>query len=275
MEKGELRKMFKTRLISGIILVAAALALILAGGKVLWGAMLLISAVGLYEFYKAIRLFWDKIAVIGFVALIAYYVLLLFVAPDRALALMTIGLLVLLMIFLVITYPSYQISQLGTVMFGVFYVPVTLSFIYLTRALPHGKCLVWLIVLASWGCDTLAYCTGMLIGKHKMTPRLSPKKTIEGAVGGVLGAVLLGVIYAAIMKAASPETGANIKWFALICFIGAIISQFGDLAASAIKRSFDIKDYGNLIPGHGGILDRFDSVIITAPVIYFLALYLF
>ena len=267
--------MFKTRLISGIILVAAALALILAGGKVLWGAMLLISAVGLYEFYKAIRLFWDKIAVLGFVALIAYYVLLLFVAPDRALALTAIGLLVLLMIFLVITYPSYQISQLGTVMFGVFYVPVTLSFIYLTRDLPHGKCLVWLIVLASWGCDTLAYCTGMLIGKHKMTPRLSPKKTIEGAVGGVLGAVLLSVIYAAIMRAASPGTGAHIGWFALICFVGAIISQFGDLAASAIKRSFDIKDYGNLIPGHGGILDRFDSVIITAPVIYFLALYLF
>ena len=86
---------------------------------------------------------------------------------------------------------------------------------------------------------------------------------------------MLGVIYAAIMRAASPASGAHIGWFALICFVGAIISQFGDLAASAIKRSFDIKDYGNLIPGHGGILDRFDSVIITAPVIYFLALYLF
>lgn len=266
--------MFKTRLISGIVLVIAALILILTGGKLLWVAMMLISAVGLYEFYKAVRLFWDKIAVIGFLAMVAYYVLLLFIDADRALGLMISGLIILLLVFLVVTYPSYQISQLGVVVLGVIYIPVMLSFIYLTRSLPHGKCLVWLIFLAAWGSDTLAYCTGMLIGKHKMTPRLSPKKTIEGGIGGVLGAALLGVIYAAIMHAASPATGAHIGWYALICAVGAVISMFGDLAASAIKRSFDIKDFGNLIPGHGGILDRFDSIIITAPVIYFLCLYL-
>jgi phosphatidate cytidylyltransferase len=104
----------------------------------------------------------------------------------------------------------------------------------------------------------------MLIGKHKMAPVLSPKKSVEGGIGGVVGAALLGAIYGAL-------TGGPVFEYALICTVGALISMVGDLAASAIKRNQGIKDYGNLIPGHGGILDRFDSVIFTAPVIYFLA----
>ena len=100
-----------------------------------------------------------------------------------------------------------------------------------------------------------------------MAPVLSPKKSIEGAVGGVAGAVLLGVIYAFFTKGGMVEYG-------IICGVGALISMVGDLAASAIKRNMDIKDYGKLIPGHGGVLDRFDSVIFTAPVIYYLAVIL-
>ena len=266
--------MFKTRLISGIVLVIAALLVILAGGRILWGVMALVSAIGLYEFYKAVRLFWDIGAVLGFVALAAYYILILVTGADRAFILAASGLMILIMVLLVVTYPKYQISQMGVLYFGFIYVPVMLSFIYLTRCLPHGKSQVWLIVLSAWGCDTLAYCAGRLFGKHKMTPKLSPKKTIEGGIGGVVGAALLGLIYGAIMHAAAPQSGAHIGWYTLICAVGAVVSQVGDLAASAIKRSCDIKDYGKLIPGHGGILDRFDSVIITAPAIYFLALYL-
>ena len=104
--------------------------------------------------------------------------------------------------------------------FGVVYVAVMLSFIYLTRSLPDGKFLVWLIFLCSWGCDTCAYCVGMLIGKHKMAPVLSPKKSIEGAVGGVAGAALLGVIYAAATQGKMAE-------YALICAVGALISMVG------------------------------------------------
>lgn len=97
-----------------------------------------------------------------------------------------------------------------------------------------------------------------------MAPVLSPKKSIEGAVGGVVGAALLGVAYAAVFQ-------ADMAAYAIICAVGALISMVGDLAASAIKRNQGIKDYGKLIPGHGGILDRFDSVIFTAPIIYFLS----
>ena len=96
-----------------------------------------------------------------------------------------------------------------------------------------------------------------------MAPVLSPKKSVEGAVGGVAGAALLGVIYAAATQGPMLE-------YAVICAIGALISMVGDLAASAIKRNQGIKDYGKLIPGHGGILDRFDSIIFTAPIIYYM-----
>ena len=104
-----------------------------------------------------------------------------------------------------------------------------------------------------------------------MAPVLSPKKSVEGGIGGVVGAALLGAIYAVAINRFAPGANADALQYALICGVGGMISQVGDLAASAIKRNHDIKDYGKLIPGHGGILDRFDSVIITAPIIYYLA----
>ena len=116
----------------------------------------------------------------------------------------------------------------------------------------------------------MAYCTGMLIGKHKMAPILSPKKSIEGAVGGVVGAMLIGVIYTLIFQNHITIFQNPVVSVALLSGVGALISMIGDLAASAIKRNHKIKDYGKLIPGHGGILDRFDSVIFTAPVVYYL-----
>lgn len=157
--------------------------------------------------------------------------------------------------------------------FGVFYVAVMLSYIYQTRMLPQGAYTVWLIFLCSWGCDTCAYCVGMLIGKHKMTPKLSPKKSWEGAAGGIIGAALLGLIYGFVFQNKMGTTQKDIFAMAAICAVGAVISMIGDLTASAIKRNYEIKDYGKLIPGHGGILDRFDSVIFTAPVIFYLADY--
>ena len=120
----------------------------------------------------------------------------------------------------------------------------------------------------------MAYCVGMLIGRHKMTPQLSPKKTWEGAAGGVLGSALLGLIYALLLKEHLSFFSQPVLVTPLLCAAGSVISQIGDLAASAIKRSVGVKDYGNLIPGHGGILDRFDSVIVTAPIVYYLILLL-
>ena len=154
--------------------------------------------------------------------------------------------------------------------FGFVYVGVMLSYIYQIRILPNGGEFVVLLFLAAWGNDTLAYCVGMLIGKHKLTPELSPKKSIEGFIGGIIGAVALGAIYGIYIQTRLRLSFDPVMMFPIICGVGAVISVVGDLAASAIKRDAGIKDYGSIIPGHGGILDRFDSLLLIAPVIYYI-----
>lgn len=258
--------MFKTRLISGILLVIAALLTIISGGYVLFFTLACISLIGMQELYKAMGVHGEGtglLEIIGYLGAILYYVSLLLGFESYGLMTVLVSLILIMFVY-VFTYPKYNAHQIMSAFFGVVYVAVMLSFILLTRNLPDGKFIVWLIFLCSWGCDTCAYCVGMLIGKHKMAPVLSPKKSVEGGIGGVVGAALLGVIYAAAIQGPMVE-------YAVICGIGALISMVGDLAASAIKRNQGIKDYGKLIPGHGGILDRFDSVIFTAPVIYYLA----
>lgn len=263
--------MFKTRLLSGIILVILAFTTIFLGGDVLFVTLLAISLIGMTELYKAVKIEKELLGIAGYFAAIVYYFGVVRSGRMELFALFVIAALILILAVYVFAFPKYVAEQTMTAFFGIFYVAVMLSYIYQTRLLKDGLFLVGLVFLCSWGCDTCAYCVGVLIGKHKMAPKLSPKKSIEGAVGGLLGAALLGALYAlAINKWGGAEAA---PWeYALICFVGGMISMVGDLAASAIKRNHDIKDYGKLIPGHGGILDRFDSVIITAPIIYYLAL---
>lgn len=184
-----------------------------------------------------------------------------------------IAYLIVLMGTYVFTFPKFKAEDVMVCFFGMFYVVLMLSYIYQVRMMQDGAYIVWLIFLCSWGCDTCAYLVGVMFGKHKMAPVLSPKKSIEGGIGGVAGAALLGFIYATIFKDKITIDNANII-FPIVCAVGGIISQIGDLTASGIKRNHDIKDYSRLIPGHGGILDRFDSVIITAPIIYYLVAFL-
>lgn len=258
--------MFKTRLLSGILLVIIAFVTIMAGNYVLLLTLLGVSLVGMRELYSAMGVHKDGMDILelaGYLGAVLYYGVLLLDFEKYGMMAVLFS-LVLLMFVYVFTYPKYQADQIMSAFFGLVYVAVMLSFILLTRNLDNGKILVWLIFFCSWGCDTCAYCVGVLIGKHKMAPVLSPKKSIEGAVGGVLGAAALGAAYGA-------ATHAPVLEYGVICAVGALISMVGDLAASAIKRNKEIKDYGKLIPGHGGILDRFDSVIFTAPVIYYMA----
>ncbi len=261
--------MFKTRLLSGILLVIIALVTIISGGDVLFATLLMISFIGMTEIYRVMKISGKALGIAGYIATLAYYALLRFQREDMITAL-AIAFLIVLMAIYVFTYPKYRSEQIMLAFFGLFYVAFMLSYVYQIRMLPQGAFLVWLVFLCSWGCDTFAYCAGMLFGKHKMAPKLSPKKSIEGAVGGVVGAALLGALYAFGVGRLAPGADADILQYAVICGVGGIISQVGDLAASAIKRNHDIKDYGTLIPGHGGILDRFDSVIFTAPIIYYL-----
>ncbi len=266
----KVRTMFKTRLLSGIILVIIAVASVICGGYLLYGVTLAISLIGMYEFYRACDMERTLMAVPGYLAACVFYINInVSFAPD-AIMIPMIFLIVLMFVY-VFSYPKYRIEQIAQAFFGFFYVAVMLSYVYQIRLLENGLYLPFLVFICSWGCDTCAYCVGMLIGKHKMSPVLSPKKSVEGAVGGVIGAALLSVIYCVILRDRMGIGMTEIAIIAGIVAVGALISMVGDLTASAIKRNHDIKDFGKLIPGHGGILDRFDSMMITAPIIFYLA----
>lgn len=264
--------MFKTRLLSGIVLVILALIMIISGGNVLLFSTLAISCIGMYELYRIFKMEKSILAIISYLVTIVYYCNLnwKWIADSMMLAMLC---LILMMFAYVFSYPKYEAKHLMVAFFGMFYVAVMLSYVYQIRMLENGLYLAFLIFICSWGCDTCAYCVGVLIGKHKMAPVLSPKKSIEGAVGGVLGTALLTVLYLSVFRTQMGIDTKAIIILAVISAVAALISMVGDLTASAIKRNYDIKDYGTLIPGHGGILDRFDSMIITAPIIYYLAFY--
>ena len=262
--------MFKTRLLSGIVLVLVALLTICSGGTVLYMTVLCLSLIGAGELFRVMKVRedkWNLLEITGYAGVVIFYLSLLLHDPMYQMLALILD-LVLLMAVYVFTYPKYNANQVMPAFFAIVYVGVMLSYVYQTRMLDGGKFHVWLIFLCSWGCDTCAYCVGVLFGKHKMAPVLSPKKSIEGAVGGVVGSALLGCIYAYFFGAKMDEVSNPMVACAVACAIAAVISQIGDLAASAIKRNHNVKDYGNLIPGHGGVLDRFDSVIFAAPVIW-------
>jgi len=265
-------QMFKTRLISGVILVALALLFIIIGGNLLLVVSAILSVIGLFELYRVFRIEKTPVAICGYLFTIFYYIKL--GNNNIPFLLLIMAFLLAILIIFVIRYPRYRSQHIMAAFFGVFYVSIMLSCVYQTRMLPDGGVyLVWLIFLSAWGSDTCAYCAGMLFGKHKMTPKLSPKKTIEGAIGGIVGAAILGLIYGAIFHGPMNIGSREIVILAIVCAVGAVIAMIGDLCASAIKRNYKVKDYGHLIPGHGGIMDRFDSIIFTAPVILYLSIF--
>lgn len=272
--------MFRTRLLSGILLVVLALAVLLAGGPLLTAVLFLLSIIAYRELLGACKVRKEEEMTcipeaLGCAMTIVYYGALGLSLSFGLTAVHTAMLLVIVAAFLlflfvyVFTFPKYHANQIMSAMFSFLYGPVMLSFLYLLReGFEDGIYLVWFVLLASWGSDTCAYCVGVLIGKHKMTPKLSPKKSVEGAVGGVLGAALLFVLYTQFVINSYTMITLPLSFAAALGAVGAMISMVGDLAASAVKRDHGIKDYGKLIPGHGGIMDRFDSVIVAAPIIY-------
>lgn len=269
--------MFWTRLASGIVLLIIAVAA-MSFGKLPLLLLLLFCAMAAYrELTKAMRCAEDSgkpnaLEIVGSLGVLAYYAAVYFSGEESWLLLCIVAVFMAEMFLYVVTFPKFRAEQVAAAVFSFLYAPLMLSFVYLTRVSFQGIYLVWLILISSWGCDTCAYAVGMLIGRKKIFPRLSPKKSLEGCIGGVAGAALIGGLYGYFfVEQAFPDRKvAGI--IAFICAVGAVMSIVGDLAASAIKRNHDIKDYGKLIPGHGGIMDRFDSMTVTAPMIYFLTL---
>jgi len=162
---------------------------------------------------------------------------------------------------------KYTFIDASITLLGFLYVGILFSFIPLVNIKASGSFLVWLIFIGSWGADTLAYYSGKYLGKKKLCPEVSPKKTIAGAIGGLLGSTIGCGVFGIVVSSYVPEV--QIIHFFLIGALCGIMGQFGDLVASSIKRYVGIKDYSNLIPGHGGILDRFDSILFNSAVVFY------
>lgn len=265
--------MLKTRVLSAILLVAAALFLIITGGAVLLAAGTVIGGIAYRELLKACFSGGeDELPVIpeyaGF-ALIVFWHVLIWLDPEKPalLVFLAVSVIIYLAIY-VFSFPKLRDRQIMSSFFCLLYGPFLLSFVSLTRNAPMGDVTVWLIFISSSICDVGGYAFGMLFGKHKLCPTLSPKKTVEGAVGGVLAAALGGLLYALWVSSRGIAGSEILYLFPIFCGVCSILSMIGDLAASAIKRDHIIKDYGTIIPGHGGVMDRFDSVLFTAPAVY-------
>ena len=184
---------------------------------------------------------------------------------------MTIGILiptsiVILFTQSIITNMKFNIIDLAITFFGICYIPLFLMYIPMTMGEDNGKTLVWYMIIAAWGTDIFAYIVGKNMGKHKFS-KISPNKSIEGCIGGILGAIIITLIYTVIINNCF-NLNINYLFISIVAFILSVIGQIGDFSASSIKRHVGIKDFSNLLPGHGGMLDRIDSLIFIAPFAY-------
>lgn len=258
----------RVRILTAILGIPILLGIVISGGWILRLSIGFIVLIGMYEFYRAIKQKYNPISIIGYIFSIIFT---FFIFPyPQWYFLFFICFLFSLLLSIIFFYKKYNIIDVAVTFIGFFYICILFYYILQVRNQIYGELFVWLIFISAWGSDTAAYFTGVSIGKHKLCPELSPKKTIEGALGGIVGGAALSLLYGIIIK---YFVAIPIVYFPIICAaiggIGAIVSQLGDLTASSIKRYVNIKDYGKIFPGHGGVIDRFDSILFTAPLVYY------
>jgi phosphatidate cytidylyltransferase len=258
------------RVVSSLIGLPLLVLFMVTGGNYLKIAVGVVIIIAMSEVFHAFARKPSLVHYIGYLFAAIYMFFADRLSEPHILPIILIAFTISVLMALVFFSEKVGIKDCAVTIMVFCYIAVLMSTIYLLRESRYGHFFVWLSFIAAWGCDTGAYFTGVTIGKHKLVPKLSPKKTVEGSVGGVALATLLATVYGFVISTSfSSLEGVNVISFcATAGFVGSILSQFGDLTASAIKRYTGIKDYGKIIPGHGGIMDRFDSVLFTAPVIY-------
>jgi phosphatidate cytidylyltransferase len=248
------------RTIASLILLPLFI-FVIYGGTPLYILEMVVVAIALHEFYKAFRAKnMNPIFILG-------YIFSVYLAAKNIFGLpiwYTYAIIFILFLIGIVHILSgkYDVMDFSVTFLGIFYIGLLFDFIIITMDnFAKGSIYVWIIFVIAFATDTFAYFIGSMIGKHKLIPSISPKKTIEGCVGGILGSAFSCVVFGYIF-------GLNMTLMFFLGCVGSVIAQLGDLFASSIKRFAGIKDYGKIIPGHGGILDRFDSVLLVAPFVY-------
>ena len=275
----------KQRIVFGAIgAVLAVSAFLYANAVVILACVALIALMAIGEFLKAVSVSADKckrpivvltyLLSLGMIAGVAYGSLGGDYISGLGYSVIALALYIILAFaIMVLKHANIRFADVAVSMLGCVYITVSLVHIYLLRAMPEGKLYIWLPFIIAWLTDTFAYFTGVFFGKHKLIPSVSPKKTIEGSVGGIAGAVIIVLVFQYVCSKTAGVT-PNYITGVLMSLVCSVASQFGDLAASCIKREHDIKDYGSIMPGHGGVLDRFDSVIYISPLVFMIVYYI-
>lgn len=263
-----------TRIITSVVALAVFFAVIFSGVVPLMIAIAIVIMAMLYETLSAMTKS-GALKVCGYLSGILIMAGTYFGMTEQALALTVL----IAMFFLVFLHGRVEFREVFSVVFMSVYIPLFMSYIPMLRK-DLGLGYMAFIFIIAWGSDTFAYFCGTFFGKHKLIPKVSPKKTVEGSVGALISVMILCMLYMLIMyKSGHPLGGVKpdmlsyIKTGALGA-VTAAVSQMGDLAASAIKRDTGIKDYGKIFPGHGGFMDRFDSVIFISPVVYYYCMHI-
>lgn len=263
------------RIISAIIgFPLVALVLILGNQYIIDIAFSVIAILSLHEFYNAFKETSKPIRWIGYIFAIgiAFIHIIPTAYTKNSLQLLLPSLMAVLFLMVIVTDMRINIQDMMVTLLGIAYILGFIVFIPMLRGLDKGVFLLWYLLFSAWGTDIFAYLIGKKFGKHKFS-KISPNKSIEGCIAGLIGSVLSCLLYTMLLN---KFAGFNIP-YTYITFVSialSILSQIGDFAASSIKRYVGIKDFSNLIPGHGGMLDRIDSVIFIAPFAYFLLIIL-
>lgn len=262
----------KNRWISGTIIGIVIIVTAAVGGYLQLALCLAIAILGSKELLTVLGLEKSPLTKAVYVLEILYFLMLPFF-HYKAIAMFLFLTLLVCALILMKQFPAIPLSDAAAALFCFAYVAVGISFLYFSR-IKHGG--IWILLLiygASLLGDVFGYIVGKRFGKHKMTPVLSPHKTFEGLAGEVAGVTVVALIYGLIAKnSLSAYYNAPVFTCVMAGFFGCLVSVAGDLFASAIKRQYGIKDYSNLIPGHGGIMDRVDSVLFAAPLVTFIFL---
>lgn len=259
--------MLKYRLLVAVIGIPIGLAAVILGGYFLFGLALILTVIGLHEYYTLLRPYRPNLLV-GYLAGLGVVAGAFFAGLPGVLA--GLAALVILTFFWSMfgELGAHLVGRMAVTGFGALWVATGFAYVLLLRDLAHGMALTILVLACTMLSDTFAYFVGRAIGQHRMAPRISPKKSVEGALGGLVGAI----VAALIVKIYSPWLPT--KEAILLGLIVGIVGQWGDLFESAFKRDFRVKDSGKILPGHGGILDRFDSLLFAGFVAYWAAVVL-
>ena len=250
------------------------LLIFLCNKQVVCFAIMLVAIISMYEYLTVIEKICKPIKWVGYLStIVVFLVSILQITVLKTLILYLIPIIILILfLHIILTDMKYTFKDVAFTLFGIAYVTGFITFLSLMAVERKGSFVLLYTMFVAWATDVLAFWTGKYAKNTHNFTKISPKKTIEGCIGGTIGGIVVGLIYMfALSKTGVYEiNGISYLYIGIINMVLSIVSQIGDLAASSIKRLADAKDYGNLLPGHGGMLDRIDGLIFVAPFVYFI-----